>query len=116
MDYVLLATMFFCHCLADFPLQGAFLSEFKNPVRFPRRKGDAPWRYVMLVHSTIHGGFVGLLTGVWWLALCEVVAHYVIDTLKCRGYFGFMVDQILHVLCKVLWVAMLVYYVDVQPY
>ena len=116
MDYVLLVCLWFTHCLADFPLQGEYLSTWKNPMRFPKRKGEAPWWYVMFVHSSIHGGFVGMLTGIWWLGLCEAVAHFAIDTCRCKGYFGFMTDQVLHVLCKVLWVAMVVYYVDVQPY
>ena len=116
MNYTLLALMFFAHCLADFPLQGDYLARFKDPNRFPKKKGEPHWTYIMLVHSTIHGGFVAILTGVWWLAVCEVVAHFLIDSWKCSGRIGFMTDQILHILCKVLWVAMLVYWLDVQPY
>jgi len=89
------------HALADYPLQGSFLSEAKNP---NTPLGRQFWPYALSAHGLIHGGAVWLITGSVWLCLAEVVAHAVIDLAKCEGWFGMFVDQALHGLCKVAWV------------
>lgn len=92
------------HALADYPLQGEFLSRAKNhkaPVP------GVPWPIALGAHALIHGGAVSLLTGSFALGLAETVVHMGIDWLKCAGYTGLMTDQVLHVACKVLWVAVL---------
>jgi len=93
------------HFMADFPLQGNFLAMAKN------RTVDTigvPWYEAMLVHCTIHGGLVALLTGSIWLGFAELALHFLIDDAKCRGKFEFLVDQNLHLLCKLLWVLLAV--------
>jgi hypothetical protein len=45
------------------------------------------------------------------LAAFEFVAHFVIDFGKCEGWYGggsasYNIDQVLHVLSKVIWVLM----------
>ena len=111
MDIILLLTLFFVHFLADFPLQGDYLAKYKDPHRMGKSRNDPPWWYCMLAHSAIHGGFVSLIIStiapaMWWLGLCEVVAHFWIDTGKCYGYFGYMTDQYLHLVCKVIWMLL----------
>lgn len=93
------------HCLCDYPLQGDFLARGKNA--FAPLPG-VPWYQCLFAHSMIHAGAVTLITGKWYLGLLEFVFHFAIDHLKCRGDFGpgvrgFNFDQILHVVCKVLW-------------
>lgn len=95
------------HALADFPWQGPFISEAKNPIRPVR---NTPWELIMFWHAVIHGGFVWAGTGYLFLGVCEVIAHFVIDWAKCVNYFGggrraFYIDQGLHVACKVVWVG-----------
>lgn len=91
------------HALADYPLQGPFLSEAKSPVHpIP----GVPWWQAMGAHAVIHGGAVGLITGVWWLGLCEAALHFLIDTDKCRGRFTYNQDQGMHIACKVVWVLL----------
>lgn len=97
------------HALADFPLQGDFVARGKNRhVRTeppPGQKYQPVWPIVLPAHGLIHGGFVAYFTGIWWLGLCEALAHCAIDFLKCDRRFGVYTDQALHVACKVLWVV-----------
>lgn len=92
------------HALADYPLQGDFLSKAKsqaNPIP------GVPWWQAMAAHAAIHGLFVYLITGLWILFVAEVVAHFLIDHLKCAGRLSFNQDQALHIACKALWLGVL---------
>lgn len=94
------ALLIFGHFLADYPLQGAFLSQAKNrcaPVP------GVPWYQALLAHSAIHAGFVMVITGSLVLALAECLLHALIDDSKCRGKISYNTDQALHWLCKALW-------------
>lgn len=88
------------HALADYPLQGDFLSKAKNH-RTPIP--GVPWCQALAAHGVIQGLFVGLITGSIWLAALETTAHCLIDFLKCNGAINFNVDQALHIGCKVAW-------------
>ena len=101
------AALIAAHAVCDYPLQGDFLAKAKN--RLAPIPG-VPWWQALGAHAAIHGGAVGLTTGVWWLGLLEFAAHFVIDDLKCSGRLGagekaFNLDQIGHLICKVVWVA-----------
>lgn len=92
------------HALADYPLQGDFLARCKS-----HHTGNAeyPWWLCLFMHAAIHGGMVAVVTGSLACGIAETVIHACIDCGKCDGRFGFVTDQILHLLCKVLWVAAL---------
>jgi hypothetical protein len=90
------------HALCDYPLQGDFLAKAKN--RTAPIPG-VPWWQAMWAHCAIHGAAVGIITGLWWLGVMEVVAHAVTDDAKCRGEISFNQDQALHVTYKVLWIV-----------
>lgn len=97
---LMLIALLMAHALADYPLQGDFLAKAKNrtaPVP------GVPWQQALGAHSVIHGGAVALITGIWWLGVAEVVAHWLTDDAKCRGRISFNVDQIIHVECKLAW-------------
>jgi hypothetical protein len=96
----LLFLLIAAHALADYPLQGPFLSEAKNR---NTAVGKVFWPHALFAHSMIHGGFVLLLTGSIGLAMLEVVIHAVTDWLKCEGRISLNVDQGVHICCKVLW-------------
>ncbi|WP_199097195.1 DUF3307 domain-containing protein [Dyella sp. ASV21] len=99
---MLLLLLLAVHALCDYPLQGDFLSRAKNRANpIP----GVPWYQALGAHALIHGGAVALLTGIWWLGVLEVAAHFAIDDAKCRGRLTFNQDQVLHVLCKVIWFA-----------
>lgn len=108
MTYYTLLQMFgllvFAHVVADYPLQGEFLSRAKNrhaPVP------DVPWYQALAAHGVIHGGAVGWITGSIVLAVLETLSHMLIDDLKCGHRISYNLDQALHVACKVLWLALL---------
>lgn len=100
-----LALLVFAHALADYPLQGDFLSRAKNRTApIP----TVPWWQAMAAHATIHAGFVGLITGSALLAAAEFVIHWITDDLKCRGKINFNIDQGIHILCKTAWAVLAV--------
>ncbi len=88
------------HALADYPLQGDFLAKAKN--RTSPIPG-VPWQQALGAHVAIHGAFVALITGVWWLALAEAAVHWITDDAKCRGKISFNQDQFIHLISKVVW-------------
>lgn len=96
----LLILLLAAHALCDYPLQGDFLSRAKN--RIAPLPG-VPWFQALGAHALIHAGAVLLVTGFWWLAAIEAVAHALIDDAKCAGRISFNTDQALHVLCKLAY-------------
>lgn len=100
--FEMLIALLALHALADFPLQGDFLAQAKNP---HTALGREFWPYALSAHGLIHGGAVYLITGSVWLCLAETVAHAVIDLAKCEGWINLFVDQALHWLCKAAWVG-----------
>lgn len=100
----LLFTLLGLHFLADYPLQGAYLSALKNnKCEDALWLGRRLWVQGLVAHSAIHGLFVGLATGSLVLGLLETFAHGLIDFLKGRKIFGPILDQVLHASCKVAW-------------
>lgn len=94
-----LILLLLAHALADFPLQGEFLSRLKS-----KHSGiNIPWQWGMLYHCLIHAGLVWLITDSWIFFIFEFVAHWVIDYLKCDNKISFTVDQGLHIWCKILY-------------
>lgn len=92
--------LIFAHFLADYPMQGDFLSKAKNRAQ---PVPGVPWYQALIAHSAIHAGFVWFITGLWWLGLLELIAHAAIDDRKCNGALTFNQDQIAHVVCKAIW-------------
>jgi hypothetical protein len=92
------------HFLCDFALQSEFMAIYKSP-RQARVGGEIIWPWLLGGHAAIHGLAVFLVTGSLLLGLAETSAHALIDYLKCKGRFGFHVDQLLHIGSKVLWLV-----------
>lgn len=86
------------HALADYPLQGDFLAKGKQGL-IP----GVPRLTILLMHGLIHGGVVALITGSVWLGIAETTAHCFIDEAKTKNLFNFNGDQLLHVVCKLIW-------------
>ena len=99
------AALIVLHCLADYPLQGEFLARGKNH-RNPIE--GFHWQILLLAHAAIHAGGVWLVTGSLLLGMSEFIAHMAIDYCRCEGSISFSTDQLLHVACKALWIALLV--------
>ena len=92
--------MLVLHVIADYPLQGDFLSKAKN--RTTPLPG-VPWYQALGAHALIHAGAVWLVTGSLTLGCLELIAHALIDDTKCAGRITFNMDQLAHVVCKCVW-------------
>ncbi len=99
------------HALADYPLQGKFLAIRKNRHIKPLEYGgDVPgiiWVYCLSAHSLVHAGAVWLVTGSVVFGFIEFVVHWLIDFAKCEKWTTFHQDQGLHLLSKVIYVAVI---------
>ncbi len=90
------------HALADFPLQGAYLAQYKNRHTATSR---SEWIVALSAHSLIHAGGVWLITGSMLFGGIELILHALIDTVKSDKRIGLLTDQSLHLLCKAGYVA-----------
>lgn len=104
--FEILSLLMVGHALADYPIQATWIATTKNH-RAPHSSGY-PWYHSLTAHAVIHGGFVGVITGSVWLGYAEAFVHWIIDYGKSEGLFGVNVDQTLHVICKIVWVIILV--------
>jgi hypothetical protein len=111
----LLFALLIGHALADYPLQGAFLARAKDRhsdsgALFGEQKAPKGlWIHALTAHSLVHAGAVWLITGSVLLTVVELLLHWLIDFAKCEGWTGFHTDQLLHVLCKIGYVAAIAY-------
>lgn len=86
----------------DYPLQGDFLAQAKNR---HTAIGKPIWWMALPSHGAIHGAGVFLITGSLTFGIAELIAHSIIDALKCEGRITYAQDQLLHVACKVAWLG-----------
>jgi hypothetical protein len=93
------------HAVADFPLQGDMVATQKSRHSDHPIQRHVPWFYWMGAHALAHGLGVALVTGSTTLGLCETAAHFVIDFGKCERWYSIHIDQALHIVCKLLWVS-----------
>lgn len=101
------------HAVADFPLQGEFLARAKNrhsdlsdvfgKIPVPKHL----WCHALTAHSLVHAGTVWLITGSVALGVTECVVHWWVDLAKCEQRTSFDVDQLLHVLTKLVFAGLL---------
>ena len=86
------------HALGDRGLQPSNLSSGKR-----RDLNPGTWWQYLLAHGLIHGLIVAVITHIWILGVLETWAHMEIDRAKGRGKITNMTDQILHMVCKLVW-------------
>jgi len=99
------------HAIADFALQGDFMSQAKSRKAdiskfFGGKTPRGVWFHVLTAHCLIHAGTVWLITGSLALSALEFFVHWIIDLIKGEGLIGFNTDQLLHYLTKVVIVAL----------
>lgn len=93
------------HLAGDYLLQSDTIASNKNPWAGTDLQKQVPWYYWMGAHAAMHGAVVTLVLGSVGLGVAETAAHFLIDLGKCRRWYGIHVDQLLHLLCKALWLA-----------
>ena len=57
----------------------------------------------------MHGAAVSLITGIYWLGILETITHFIIDHCKCKKLYDIHIDQLLHFICKAIWVVIWYY-------
>lgn len=105
------------HAFADFIFQSRDMAYFKSPAHRCQFEDESNrgkklvliWPYVLWAHSVSHGAFVYLFTGSFTLAIVETCSHFLIDIAKCLGKINVHVDQLLHIICKGIYVCVLSY-------
>ena len=92
------------HALSDVVGQSERMAKYKRRAYW-QEQGVRPahWGYWLLAHGLLNGLGVALVTGKWWLGVCETVAHALIDWGKCEEHYNVHIDQFLHLACKVSW-------------
>lgn len=103
-----LVLLFAGHALADYPLQGEFLSVCKNrhllhKLQDPSRPRSI-WPWCLTSHALLHAVMVWVITGCFVVGLVELVLHWIIDFIKCENWTNFHQDQTLHLICKIAYV------------
>jgi hypothetical protein len=104
--YAMLFWMLVGHAIADYPLQGDWLSKAKNHT-LELVPGEAIWPLALSCHTLIHAGAVILATGSYIVGAIELFLHWQIDYAKCSGRLTYNQDQLLHVLCKCVYAGVL---------
>jgi len=91
------------HILCDFPLQGDFVSKWKNRHVVLEGKQTEIWWLILTYHAIIHGYMVFLITTNPYFGCAECIIHWLTDFTKCEGKLTFNQDQFIHLACKLLW-------------
>ncbi len=102
----LLFALLIGHTFIDFN-QYEFIAIYKSHKKKFEHIPETIWGWNLTGHTLPHAGVVWLITGNFALALIEFVLHTAIDYGKNDGRFGFHTDQILHILCKLVYVALI---------
>jgi hypothetical protein len=88
------------HLIADFLFQSRAIADGK------RERGMSGIA-ILTLHGFVHGVGTSLILGSFWVAILETVAHATVDWGKCRGYYGLLTDQCIHVFCLGCWLVLL---------
>jgi len=91
------------HFLCDYTLQTDPQARGKS--MFTEPLYGVNWYYWNASHAATHALAVGIATGSVLIGLVEFAVHFVIDAGKSKRFYGLHVDQAMHVLCKVAYVA-----------
>jgi len=84
------------HAVTDAALQTDFISRNKVP-------GNPMFIFVLPAHGLINGLGVFLATNSVILGIAETVLHSLIDMGKCYKLYNLKVDQLMHFICKLVW-------------
>lgn len=109
---VLLWALVLGHALGDFPLQGDFLAVGKDrhadlsAITGGKEWPRGMWFFCLTIHCCVHAAMVWLITGSVIVSMIEFLLHWTIDFVKNEGMTGFYTDQILHVVCKAVYVGL----------
>ncbi len=92
------------HLIGDFVLQ----SDRMAIEKCPGKDKTLNWSWWLSGHASTHALLVYFVTGNIAACLSEFICHFAIDFMKCRHKFRLSTDQLLHALCKVIWVYIII--------
>lgn len=101
------------HAISDFGLQSEWVATHKNRhirddfSEEQKKRLQIIWPHLMTSHALTHGFFVYIITGKLALGVAETVIHWITDFGKCERWYGFHADQAIHIVCKIIWVALI---------
>lgn len=101
------------HAAIDYSLQGDVVAINKNPNANTPLQKHVPWYYWLASHALMHGGAVALITSSAGLGMAETAAHFAIDYGKCLGKYSIHIDQLLHMVCKLVWLLVWFFFIKV---
>jgi hypothetical protein len=122
------------HCVADMGLQTEAITKGKKRNRDPSKcwipegqKYYPCWRFFLSGHGMIHGfvticvfimaSYMGIYSGdlgfIVWIGAEESILHTLIDFLKGENVTNPPRDQLLHYLCKGLYIALAIMMVGI---
>jgi hypothetical protein len=98
------------HFFGDFVLQNELMAQKKNPFKKCKGKGVMfmpPWYYWMIAHCFVHAMIVYFITQSLNFATAEFILHGLTDLLKCNKKINLHQDQIIHLICKCLYIILM---------
>ncbi|OQY29157.1 MAG: hypothetical protein B6244_04790 [Candidatus Cloacimonetes bacterium 4572_55] len=103
------------HFVSDYTLQSGDMARGKSRHYQPSFAKSAKlpstmWVYWLTSHAMTNAGIVWLITDNMLVAFLELVLHWIIDFLKTEGRTNLHADQMLHLICKILYVV-LIYFI-----
>lgn len=107
--FMLFFLLLAAHVALDYAFQGDTVAINKNPNANTPLQNHVPWYYWMGSHALTHGGAVALITGSPWLGVAETIAHFTIDYFKCKDKYTIHGDQLLHLVCKIIWLVIWIF-------
>lgn len=101
-----LVYMIAAHFLLDYALQGDWMSKAKN-ASLDLVPGERIWPLALFGHALLHATALQIITGSWVFFAAELICHGLTDYAKCKGRFGYNVDQYVHLGCKIGYAGLL---------
>lgn len=99
------------HAVTDVLLQDPKLvsiGDYKQKAYCDAQGWHGHWPYWLLAHGLFNGAGVAIVTGNVLLGIFETMAHSLIDWGKCEQLYDVHIDQLLHLMCKLGWAAIMV--------
>lgn len=115
--FTLLFLLLAGHAIGDFAIQTSWVAynKSRHAKENPELEGNATtekiWPWVLSAHALHHGLIVFLITQKISLGALETVVHWITDYGKSERWYGFHMDQVLHIAAKVVWIVLLFYQV-----
>ncbi len=104
----ILIKLILAHIFGDFVFQNEYMACFKNRYQHSEELKSVNIM-ILMYHATIHAGLVYFITGDFIFFIAELIIHAIVDDKKCAGKITYLQDQVIHLICKLLYFLLLTY-------